>query len=42
MPLDMNKVKNQKITINYKNISINDKGLRVNFELPDDANIIEW
>ena len=38
----MNKVKNQKITINYKNISINDKGLRVNFELPDDANIIEW
>ena len=38
----MNKVKNQKITINYKNISINDKRLRVNFELPDDANIIEW
>jgi hypothetical protein len=38
----MNKVKNQKIKINYKDISTNDKGLRVKFELPDDAKIIEW
>jgi outer membrane biogenesis lipoprotein LolB len=38
----MNKVKNQKIKIIYKDISTNDKDLRVKFELPGDAEIIEW
>ena len=38
----MNKVKNQKIKISYKDILTNDKGLKVKFELPGDAEIIEW
>jgi len=38
----MNKVQNQKVIITYKNIDANSKGLKVNFELPDDAEIIEW
>jgi hypothetical protein len=38
----INKVKNQKIKINYKDILTNDKDLGVKFELPGDAEIIEW
>ncbi len=38
----LNKVENQKVKIIYKNISANDKGLKVKFELPADAEIIEW
>jgi hypothetical protein len=38
----LNKVQNQKVTIRYKNIDANAKGLRVKFELPGDAEIIEW
>ena len=37
-----NKVKNQKLKIDYKDIVLNEKGLKVNFEVPDDAEIIEW
>jgi hypothetical protein len=35
-------VQNQKVTIRYKNIDANSKSLRVKFELPGDAEIIEW
>jgi len=38
----MNNVQNQKVTIRYKNIDANAKSLRVKFELPSDAEIIEW
>ena len=38
----MNNVRKQKITINYKDIMANSKGLRVKFDLPNDAEIIEW
>lgn len=38
----LNKVQNQKVTIIYKNIDANAKGHRVKFELPGDAEIIEW
>lgn len=37
-----NKVQNQEVKIRYKNIEANSKGLKVKFELPDDAEIIEW
>ena len=37
-----NKVENQELKIRYKNIYANSKGLKVKFELPDDAEIIEW
>ena len=37
-----NNTKNQKLKINYKDIVVNDRGLKVNFEVPDDAEIIEW
>ena len=37
-----NKVENQNIKINYKNIVVNDRGLYVNFRIPDDASIVEW
>ena len=37
-----NKVLNQDVKIRYKNINANSKGLKVKFELPDDAEIIEW
>jgi outer membrane lipoprotein-sorting protein len=37
-----NKVQNQKVTIKYKNIFANAKGVKVKFEVPDDAEIIEW
>ena len=37
-----NKVKNQKLKIDYKDIVLNEKDLKVNFEVPDDAEIIEW
>jgi hypothetical protein len=38
----INKIKNQKLKINYKDITANEKGLSVNFELPGDAEIVEW
>lgn len=38
----MNKVQNQKVKITYKNILANVKSLSVKFELPGDAEIIEW
>ena len=38
----LNKVQNQKVSIRYKNIDANAKGLRIKFELPGDAEIIEW
>jgi outer membrane lipoprotein-sorting protein len=37
-----NKVLNQEVKIKYKNIYANSKGIKVKFELPDDAEIIEW
>jgi len=37
-----NKVENQELKIKYKNIYANSKGLKVKFELPEDAEIIEW
>ena len=37
-----NKVQNQDLKIIYKNIYANSKGLKVKFELPDDAEIVEW
>lgn len=37
-----NKAQNQEVKIRYKNIYANSKGLKVKFELPDDAEIIEW
>jgi hypothetical protein len=37
-----NKIENQKIKIEYKNIMINEKNLYVDFKLPEDATIIEW
>ncbi len=37
-----NKVENQELKIRYKNIYANSKGLKVKFEIPDDAEIIEW
>jgi len=37
-----NKVLKQEVKITYKNIFANSKGLTVKFELPDDAEIIEW
>lgn len=38
----LNKVLNQEVKITYKNIYANSKGLTVKFELPADAEIIEW
>jgi len=38
----MNKAQNQTIKINYKDIVANEHGLKVKFELPDDAEIIRW
>ena len=37
-----NKVENQKVFITYKNIIANDKGIEIDFILPDDATIISW
>jgi hypothetical protein len=37
-----NKAENQKVKIRYNNISANAKGLKVKFELPADAELIEW
>jgi len=37
-----NKVENQKVKIRYKNIFANAKGLKVKFDIPPDAQIIEW
>ena len=38
----LNKAQNQKVKIRYKNIYANSKGLKVKFEIPGDADIIEW
>ena len=38
----LNKAQNQKVKIRYKNIYANSKGVKVKFELPPDAEIIEW
>ena len=38
----MNKAQNQTIKINYKDIMANERGLKVKFELPEDAEIIKW
>jgi len=38
----LNKAQNQKVTVKYKNIFTNSKGVKVKFELPGDAEIIEW
>lgn len=37
-----NKIENQKVKIRYNNISANSKGLKVKFDVPPDAQIIEW
>lgn len=37
-----NNVENQKVKIRYNNIYANAKGLKVKFDLPVDAEIIEW
>jgi len=37
-----NKVDNQIIKISYKDISVNSRGIKVKFNLPDDATIIQW
>ena len=38
----MNKAQNQQLNILYKNIDANARGITLKFELPDDAEIIEW
>ena len=38
----VNKVTNQKIKIEYKDIIANSRNVQVRFVLPDDADIIEW
>lgn len=38
----INKAQNQELKIRYKNIDANARGIILNFELPDDAEIIEW
>lgn len=45
IPFDIeviNKVQNQELNIRYKNIDANPRGITLKFELPDDAEIIEW
>jgi len=37
-----NKAQNQGLKIRYKNIDANARGITLKFELPDDAEIIEW
>ena len=38
----VNKIENQKIEINYRDIAVNNRKLYVKFVLPDDASIVEW
>lgn len=38
----MNRAQNQQLNILYKNIDANARGITLKFELPDDAEIIEW
>ena len=38
----INKAQNQELKIRYKNIDANARGITLKFELPDDAEIIEW
>lgn len=37
-----NKVDDQKISIEYKKISVNKKNINIDFKLPDDVTIIKW
>jgi hypothetical protein len=37
-----NKLNEQKLSIDYKNIVANKKGLNIDFSVPDDATIISW
>jgi len=37
-----NKERNQRIVIEYRNISVNKKNITIDFVLPNDATIIEW
>lgn len=37
-----NKTSNQRIEINYKKISVNKKGLFIDFKLPDDVDLVKW
>ena len=37
-----NKIDKQKVKIKYRNIVANDKGINIDFVLPDDASIISW
>lgn len=37
-----NKVDEQKISIEYKKISVNKKNINIDFKLPDDVTIIKW
>lgn len=37
-----NKTDDQKISIDYKKISVNKKNILINFNIPDDATIIKW
>jgi len=37
-----NKTDDQKISIDYKKITVNKKNIFINFKLPDDATIIKW
>lgn len=37
-----NKVENQKIKINYRNVAANNRNIIIDFILPDDADIISW
>jgi hypothetical protein len=37
-----NKFTNQKLEINYKKITVNKKGLHIDFKLPEDADLVRW
>jgi len=37
-----NKKENQRITIDYRDISVNENGIVIDFKVPEDATIIKW
>lgn len=37
-----NKKDNQKVSIDYKNMAVNKRGIGIDFKVPDDATIIKW
>ncbi len=37
-----NKLDDQKISIDYKKITVNKKNIYIDFKVPDDATIIKW